>query len=46
MEINIKDLKQDIFTSLESLSAKSDDDQVVRHLLGRPGIKPPKKDGT
>ncbi|MBW1812178.1 MAG: hypothetical protein JRJ39_00520 [Deltaproteobacteria bacterium] len=42
----IASLKQDIFTSLDSLRAKSDDDQVARDLLDRPGIIPPKKDGT
>jgi len=41
----IDSLKQDIFTSLDSLRSKSDDDQAARDLLDRPGIKLPKKDG-
>ena len=42
----IASLKQDIFTSLDALRSKYSDDQAVRDLLDRPGIKPPKKDGV
>ncbi len=42
----IIDLKHDIFLVLDSLRSKSSDDQEVRDLLDRPGIRPPRKDGT
>jgi len=42
----IADLKDDIFSVLEALRSKSNDDQEIRELLDRPGIRPLGKDGT
>lgn len=37
----IRDLKQDIFRSLDNLRAKYSDEKVIKDLFSRPGLKDP-----